>query len=195
VLIQPGAHARKLIDDQIKTDIALLRTRTPIDQLEAACRQQIANLVWHALKTPLAAIGGRLCDVPAKDRLAEVEFLYPEDNETRIDERFITGFMDLLFRKDGKYYLVDWKTNLLPGYGREDLERSMADSDYHRQYRLYLQAIQRWLAKLTKGRLELGGVYYLFVRGLNGRDESTGVYFHRPTQQELELAFVLRQHG
>src|SRR5262249_40297978 len=115
-------------------------------------------------------------------------------------ERFITGFMDLLFRKNDRYYLVDWKTNLLTGYSRKQLERSMADSDYHRQYRLYLQAIARWLRRAAgsgdgKFLQQFGGVYYLYVRGLNGRDESTGVYFHRPTPQELDLAFVLRQHG
>jgi exodeoxyribonuclease V beta subunit len=210
-LFNAGTHARKLIDQEIKLSIALLRTRTPIDQLEQVCRQQIANLVWHALRTPLAEIGVPLCAIPKVDRLPEIEFLYPEHNDSRLEERFITGFMDLLFRKDEKYYLVDWKTNLLPGYSREQIERSMNESDYHRQYRLYLQAIARWLRRARQSPPsplrergaggegeaflnQFGGVYYLYLRGLNGRDETTGVYFHRPTQQELDLDFVLK-HG
>ena len=36
-----------------------------------------------------------------------------------------------------------------------------------------------------------GGVYYLFVRGLNGQDESTGVFFRRPTATDIDLAQAL----
>ena len=156
----------------------------------------MASLVWHALRTPLGEPGVPLCEIPPHDRRAEIEFLYPEHNDARLEERFITGFMDLLFRRDGRYYLLDWKTNLLPGYAREHLERSMIDADYRRQYRLYVQALKRWLERaLGPDRPFLdrfGGVYYLFVRGMNGRDETTGVYFHRPTQQELDLEYVLK---
>jgi exodeoxyribonuclease V beta subunit len=195
-LFKVGTHARQLLDREIKANIALLRTRTPIDQLEQACRQQIASLVWHALHTPLAEIGGTLGGIPARDRLHEIEFLYPERDEARMEERFITGFMDLLLRAHNKYYLVDWKTNLLPGYSQSQLERSMTESDYHRQYRLYLQAVKRWLVRAHGPKFsfaeQFGGVYYLYVRGLNARDESAGVYFHRPTEQDLDLDFVLK---
>jgi len=76
----------------------------------------------------------------------------------------------------------------------------MTEANYLRQYRLYLQAIKRWLnpslARRANDRLpfldRFGGVYYLYVRGMNGRDETTGVYFHRATQQELDLDFVLK---
>jgi exodeoxyribonuclease V beta subunit len=104
--------------------------------------------------------------------------------------------MDLLIRRNGKYYLVDWKTNLLPSYNPEQLERSMADSEYHRQYGLYLHAVKRWLDRNTKGKASFGerfgGVFYLYLRGMNGRDDSAGVYFHRLTPQELELDHVLQ---
>jgi exodeoxyribonuclease V beta subunit len=173
-----------------------LRTRTPLAQLEEACLRQIAQLIWLALKTPLSALGVPLCEIPKKDRLAEIEFLYPENNEAGLSERFITGFMDLLFRKDEKYYLLDWKTNLLPAYTREQIEHSMADSDYRRQYQLYLQAAARWLARVHGPTFpflkRFAGVFYLYVRGLNGRDDSSGVYFHRPTVQDLNLEAVLR---
>jgi exodeoxyribonuclease V beta subunit len=194
-LCRPGTHARKRIDDEIRRNLALLRTRTPIDQLEEACRRQIAHLVWHALHTPLSALGVPLCQIDEKDRLAEVEFLYPE-LEANANDRFVTGFMDLLFRHDKNYYLLDWKTNLLPAYGQEQMERCMADADYHRQYRLYLQAAARWLKRVHGPAFPVlerfAGVFYLFVRGMSGRDDSTGVFFHRPTAQDLDLSAVLR---
>ncbi len=195
-LCQPGTHARKRIDDEIKKSIALLRTRAPIGQLEEACRGQIAQLVWLALKTPLAALGGPLWQIQKNDRLAEIEFLYPENSDAGLSERFITGFMDLLVRKDNQYYLLDWKTNLLPAYTREQIERSMADADYRRQYQLYLQAAARWLKRVHGAKIpfleRFAGVFYLYLRGLNGRDDSSGVYFHRPTPADLDLQSVLR---
>ncbi|MBI1832949.1 MAG: UvrD-helicase domain-containing protein [Planctomycetes bacterium] len=194
-LLRAGEHARKRIDEEIKKGLPMLRSRVPIDQLADACRQQVAALVWHALRTPLGAIGGPLCDIPSEDRLAEVEFLYPEIVDAPADERFITGFMDLLFRKNGQYYLLDWKTNLLPDYSIEQIQHSMAESDYHRQYRLYLQAIRRWLQRVPGPgdafRASFGGVFYLYIRGMNGRDDSAGVFFHRPTQHDLDLAAAL----
>src|SRR5205085_11710913 len=123
----------------------------------------------------------------------ELEFQFPESPGERSwrEEGFVTGFMDLVFRRAGRYFLVDFKTNLLPGYTPEHLARCMDEADYHRQYRLYLHALERWLARVHgKGFAFLkhfGGVYYLFVRGLNGQDESGGVFYHRPTKDDLEL--------
>jgi exodeoxyribonuclease V beta subunit len=102
--------------------------------------------------------------------------------------------MDLLFRREGRYYLLDWKSNDLHGdYSPAALARCMDDSDYHRQYRLYTVALQRWLEKRIAGfdfTRDFGGVFYLFVRGMNGRDQS-GVYFRRPTLAELALSSIL----
>ena len=39
---------------------------------------------------------------------------------------------------------------------------------------------------------KFGGVYYLYVRGMNGRDETTGVYFRHPTKQDLDLDLILK---
>ncbi|MSQ94086.1 MAG: hypothetical protein EXR98_05965 [Gemmataceae bacterium] len=200
-LCRAGTHARKLLDQALKANLAKLRSRVPIDQLEDACRQQIATLVWQALRTPLQQLGGPLCEIPKEDRRHEVDFLFPErpgaapPADTRWEEGFVTGFMDLLFRKNDQYYLLDWKTNLLPAYTAEQIERSMADSDYHRQYRLYLHAARRWLERVHGPKFSFldrfGGVYYLYVRGLNGRDDTIGVYFHRPNAKELELSELL----
>ncbi len=200
-LLRPESAARRLLVREIRANVGNLRTRTPAEQLEELCLKQVTPLVWHALRTPLGEIGGRLCDLPKEDRLHEVEFYYPEfpdgpvPTEVRREEGFLVGVMDLVFRKDGRYFLLDWKTNLLPGYTPEHVERAMAESDYHRQYQLYLQALSRWLRRAHGERFnfsrQFGGVYYIFVRGLNGRDESTGVFFHRPSRQDLDLTYVL----
>jgi hypothetical protein len=53
----------------------------------------------------------------------------------------------------------------------------MTESDYHRQYELYLRALDRWLKRLPGKPPAIGGVYYLFVRGMNGIDDTHGVFF------------------
>ena len=118
-LCRPGSHARQCLDRMIQPNLGQLHTRTPIDKLEEAARRQIAQLIWNALKTPLVALGGPLFEVPKANRLHEVEFLFPEQTAPgvgmrRAEEGFVTGFMDLLFRKDGRYFLLDWKTNSCP---------------------------------------------------------------------------------
>jgi exodeoxyribonuclease V beta subunit len=200
-LLREGTPARALIDAEISANIAGLRTRVPREALEQSCRELVALLIHQSLHTPLAEAGGPLWRIPATDRLHELEFHFPEKPgdpvpaDVRWEDGFVMGYMDLVFRHQGRCFLVDWKTNLLPGYAPDQVARCMAEADYHRQYQLYLQALSRWLAK-SAGRgfdfkKQFGGVYYLFVRGLNGRDESSGVFFHRPTAEDLDLAAVM----
>ncbi|MCI0376377.1 MAG: UvrD-helicase domain-containing protein [Gemmataceae bacterium] len=188
-LLAEAAPAQAVIDKVLQKHLTKLRSRTPPDALRAACRQQVASLAWHGLHTPLGPMGGPLWQVPAADRLHELEFLFPENEPAARPSSksggasFFTGYMDLVCRRAGKYFLLDWKTNLLDAYDPAALAEEMAQSDYHLQYRLYLQALGRWLKRVHGPRLDLahaiGGVYYLFLRGMNGRDECTGVFFHR----------------
>jgi exodeoxyribonuclease V beta subunit len=155
---------------------------------------QVARVVRNALHTPLNAVGARLYEIPKRDRLHELEFCFPEWVPAA-PEGFLMGFMDLVFRKADTYYLLDWKTNDLHGdYSPEALKRCMEESDYERQYRLYTVGLCRWLEKRLPGfdfDKHLGGVYYLFVRGMNGKDESAGVFFRKPTRRELDLSRII----
>jgi exodeoxyribonuclease V beta subunit len=195
-LLLDSAPARRLIDQEVRANIANLRGKGR-DELEPIARAQIAQLVWTALHTPLAEAGVPLVQVPRADRIHELEFQLPErPGESRREEAFVMGYMDLVFRRGGRYFLVDFKTNLLAGYSPEHLARCMDDADYHRQYRIYLHALYRWLTRVHGPAVpcleRLGGVYYLFVRGLTGRDESAGVFFHRPTAEDIDLVRALQ---
>ena len=161
---------------------------------------QVAKVVWNALRTPLEPLGSPLCELPPEDRLHELEFHFPEIQPGEVGspahtEGFLMGFMDLVFRKSGRYYLLDWKTNDLHGdYSPTALAACMAESDYERQYRLYLVALCRWLMKRIANfdfTRHIGGVYYLFMRGMNGKDQS-GVFYREPRSQELDLRGILQ---
>ncbi|NUF49950.1 exodeoxyribonuclease V subunit beta [Gilliamella sp. ESL0250] len=101
----------------------------------------------------------------------------------------LRGFIDLVFKFEGKYYVVDYKSNWLgecvDSYNQEALEKVMCEHRYDLQYQLYCLALHRFL----KGRLtnyqyqtHFGGVYYLFLRGM----PEHGIFYHLPEQAFIE---------
>ncbi|MGH7142815.1 MAG: UvrD-helicase domain-containing protein [Planctomycetota bacterium] len=146
----------------------------------------IARLLWNALHTPLPLPGGgfRLADLPPADRIHELEFQYPAPGAPAGSETFLHGFVDLVFRRPGPtgpvYFLLDWKTNRLDGgYAPDALARSMTEENYLLQQRIYTWAVATWLqTRIPDFNFDrhFGGAFYLYLRGLNGRDADAGVF-------------------
>jgi exodeoxyribonuclease V beta subunit len=99
------------------------------------------------------------------------------------------GYVDLLFRAGEpgreKYYLLDWKTNHLgwdiEEYGEAGLLASVSRDYYFLQYHLYTVALDRWLSlRLGEGYdygTHFGGVFYLYVRGMDpARGSGFGIH-------------------
>jgi len=126
----------------------------------------IAEMIFHAVKTPL--ING-LCleSVDPNCCQYEAEFLFKIPSES-----YVKGFIDLMFFYDGKYYLLDWKSNWLgvkcEDYHKEKLKQAMNKYDYFLQAKIYTDALRRYLTITEKEPFEMlfGGVFYLFLRGL-----------------------------
>src|SRR5690606_21939429 len=94
-------------------------------------------------------------------------------------EGLMTGLIDLTYLFDGRWYVLDWKSNRLPGYGPAQLEEAMAHSEYHLQALIYTIALHRWLRfRLGEGydyARDFGGARYVFCRGLGGsREDAKG---------------------
>ncbi len=82
---------------------------------------------------------------------------------------YLTGFIDLICEYDGRYYVMDYKTNGLPDYEQETLTHAMREHNYGLQYWIYTVVLHRYLqARLPDYDYEthFGGVRYLFVRGM-----------------------------
>lgn len=104
---------------------------------------------------------------------------------------FLSGSIDLAFKnpRDGRYYVLDWKSNHLgrqsADYDVAAMRAAMDHHHYHLQYHLYVVAFARYLRqRLTDfdPAKHLGGAYYLFVRGMAPtHPPRTGVYFDRPS--------------
>ncbi len=108
---------------------------------------------------------------------------------------FLTGSIDAVLRVPDpeRYVVVDYKTNrlgvgtpVLGHYTPESMAEAMMASHYPLQALLYAVALHRFLTARLEGyepRTHLGGVLYLFVRGLGGPgdDALTGVFEWEPT--------------
>ena len=107
---------------------------------------------------------------------------------------FMKGFIDLVFRFDGRFYLVDWKSNFLGAriedYALPALRAAMDENFYSLQYHLYALALHQYL----KGRLPdyayekyFGGVFYIFLRGVDPESgPGFGVYRDLPGKSLIE---------
>lgn len=99
----------------------------------------------------------------------------------------LRGFIDLVCRMDGKYYLLDYKSNFLgegyQAYSPEILREVVAYHRYDLQYLIYTLALHRYLKQRDPHydyQRDFGGVYYLFLRGMDGESSQNGVYFDKP---------------
>lgn len=180
---------------------ALLASGYSAADLEAGV-EALLPLVGHTLTVALPE-GLRLADLPADARRPEIEFQFALA-PTRTDdllallhrhgllrgrqgfgarrrlEGLMTGLIDLTYLHDGRWYLLDYKSNRLPGYGPAQLDAAMAHSEYELQALIYTLALHRWL-RFRLGDAydyarDFGGARYLFCRGLDAaRPDSPGI--------------------
>ena len=102
---------------------------------------------------------------------------------------YIKGFIDLIFEWQGKFYILDYKSNHLgdspENYNQDAMTAVMADHHYTLQYLLYSVALHRYLSQRLPGyrySTHFGGIYYLFVRGIDSTGKGNGIYFNRPDE-------------
>ncbi|NBA96546.1 exodeoxyribonuclease V subunit beta [Pseudomonas sp. R5(2019)] len=110
------------------------------------------------------------------------------------------GFIDLAFEHNGRYYVLDYKSNWLgpdeSAYSELAMESVILDSRYDLQYVLYLLALHRQLKARLPGYdydQHVGGAVFVFMRGI--RAASHGVYFARPSRELIEQLDLLFSGG
>ena len=99
---------------------------------------------------------------------------------------FMKGFIDLVFCHEGRFYILDWKTNKL-GEKLEDytpplLREAIEDHLFNLQYYIYTVALHKYLKLRMPGIYDFdqhfGGVYYFFLRGIHADPQvDTGVLY------------------
>ncbi|TVR27613.1 MAG: hypothetical protein EA390_13615, partial [Balneolaceae bacterium] len=154
--------------------------------------------------------GLRLNEVKREEQLREMEFHFPvgkpdlqkllaviRDEEVfpvlaEKSQHYLTGFIDLIVRQNGKYYILDYKSNHLGDtpehYSEEKLREEVEAARYDLQYHLYTVALVRFLRQRLPGfsyKEHFGGVMYLFVRGMTAGSDN-GIWFHKPGKDIIE---------
>ncbi len=184
---------------------------------EGSWSAMLHSMLHHVLATPLAQ-GLTLNTVPMTDRLIEWEFSLPAVRlEAGVWTRLLTqygystpqlrfatlegylrGFVDLIVRHEGRYYVIDWKSNVLgdeaQDYAPAALDAAMAQNGYHLQHLLYTVALHRWLRNRLPGYdydRHMGGTRYLFIRAVRPEWPDAGVYADRPPRDLIEAMSAL----
>lgn len=189
--------------------------------LDETFTEPLQNWLQQISHTPLSnEIGIALADLANKDCIKEMPFylairehfdveafnralkahhhLPSEPLQFEQIQGMVRGSIDLVFRHNGKYYLVDYKSNFLgstlSSYNQEALKKEMLHSHYDWQYLIYTLALHRYLQSIVPHydySRDFGGVFYLFLRGMDGEPQS-GVFYDRPSVElitELDGVF------
>jgi len=169
------------------------------------------QLISHVMNAAFAGDGEEfaLSSVTGEHKLTELEFCFSMNkanrktiNELLGDEAelvgeadiegLMMGFIDLVFKHKGKYYILDWKSNYLGNstgnYNKDCMNEAIKSSNYDLQYMIYTLAVKRWL----ETRIEdfsydqhFGGVIYVFLRGVR-EGQKTGIYTTKPSKEIIE---------
>jgi exodeoxyribonuclease V beta subunit len=142
----------------------------PLGNLNASALEQSVNLLDPKLKKPALTF-------------ADVEGM-------------LRGFIDLVFVHQGRYWLVDYKSNWLgrtpSDYNAAAMDHAVAEHRYDIQAALYSVALHRYLQHSLpdyQPEKHFGGVAYLFLRGMdgdrNGNSAGQGVWLRKPDAATL----------
>lgn len=194
-----------------------IQTHLQASSFEMLWQDILVETVTHTLKTRLFA-DCRLMDLEARQKRIELEFVYNLGRSSIQDfeqcarqydalsarapqlepeqlHGLLRGFIDLVFEWQGRYYILDYKSNYLgesaQDYDTPQLEAAMLAHRYDIQYQLYALALHRLLAWRLRDYCpskHFGGVIYLFLRGQTA--PSRGVFF---TQIQPEFLTALDQ--
>ena len=112
---------------------------------------------------------------------------------------FMKGFVDLVFKFKGKWYIVDYKSNYLgdtySDYALAAMTDAMIEHHYFLQYHIYVTAVHRYLGLKLKNynyNTHFGGVLYLFVRGMHpDYGTASGVFQDRPDHELIKKLSAL----
>jgi exodeoxyribonuclease V beta subunit len=204
-LAGPGAAwpgQRQLLSTQLAAQAIQPHEVSPEEMLE-----RIGRLIDRARQADIGD-GLRLIDVQPEQRIVEFEFQFPvrqvslarlrqlclDHGEARVVPAsldattlngMLTGFADLIIEWDGRFHVLDYKTNWLGAHLRDyqgaSLAAAMNEHHYPLQALLYTVALHRYLRQRMDGYVaerQLGESRYLFIRAL-GLEPGLGVWRHR----------------
>jgi len=180
----------------------LFERRALANGIDAEHLGEAARLVRESLLAPLVlADGAELVGGLASlsHRVAEMPFLLPIPERTHptigatpplptdpplvIDRGFIRGIIDLVAEHEGRFHVVDYKSDRLPSYDNDIISKHV-EANYMVQARLYAIGALRALGihDALDYEARFGGLLYAFLRGM---PDGGGVFTLRPEWAEV----------
>lgn len=186
----PDASASSRIDDVLGMVAAVTQARIPGTSFALSDVPRDATLrEWRfdlsVAQTSVRAVAAALAvhGSPHAQQYAPILRALPDATVAG----YLTGVVDLLFERDGRWWIADWKSNQLgandAAYSPEALGPVMMQAHYTLQYHLYALALHRYLrTRLPEydPALHIGGAVYVFLRGVSDGSEN-GWFVDVPT--------------
>ncbi|MEK7393824.1 MAG: PD-(D/E)XK nuclease family protein, partial [Fibrobacterota bacterium] len=178
--------------------IAFVARTLSLHGLDGTLAPRVAQLLVSVLRAPLTLPTGRvvrLCEIESGDRRPETEFHWafgpdgkPADPQGPV-KGWMVGYIDLLFRIDKIWYVLDWKTTSLSGWDAAALTDSVMEHAYDLQAKLYGRTVA---SALPPGET-FGGAIVLYLRAFaDAATSGSGAWVARPSEDGDEIARRLR---
>ena len=211
--------------EAVQTRVAAALREFGYDSENEALKRQLIDGVSRTLQISLPGMGISLAELSQNRMVPEMEFFLDapasldigritgilsasasdqaraliEPAGVALDKKgILNGIIDLVFEHDGKYYIVDWKTNWLGGsdadYTPDRVRTAMGHAGYVLQSYLYAAALLQMLRQRGMDHGSFGGVYYFFLRGLK-RGTRNGIWFDAPPRDCLDNLLSLFRKG
>ena len=216
----PGQFLHDQLEWIANEGFCIVSERNFIERLGKRCARagwdhhlnDIAEWLVHIVNARLIPVGASLLDIehlipemefwfptrsaPVKelDALCRRHFLNDALRQTLSEKTLhglLMGFADLVFEHEGKYWVLDYKSNSVAtddnGYHDAALASAMASHRYDVQGAIYMLALHR----LLRSRLgddydpdqHMGGAVFFFLRGIS--NEATHGCYHLPATRSF----------
>lgn len=224
-LFAPAEQGGQADSEAVQNRVAAVLREFGYDSENETLKRQLIDGVCRTLQIPLPEMGIALSELSQDRMVPEMEFFLDApasldigrimdilsasaSNQARtlidradvaLDKKgILNGIIDLVFEHDGKYYIVDWKTNWLGGadadYTPDRVRAAMGHAGYVLQSYLYAAALLQMLRQRGMDYDSFGGVYYFFLRGLK-RGTRNGIWYDVPPRDCLENLLTLFRKG
>jgi len=178
---------------------AVVQTPLPLDELNAApltLSQLNPEQLWPEMEFNFEV---HHVNATQLDRLIQTHVFEGAPRpalQDRTMQGMLTGSMDLVLQHDGRYWVVDYKSNKLTSYDSATLQDAVLHKRYDVQYVLYTLALHRLLKVRLPGydyAQHMGGAVYMFLRGIQA--DGAGVHVCKPPQALIEALDDLFEKG
>lgn len=155
--------------------------------IQEAILQETVKIIWNTLHASIPLQGGkqiRLKDIDDSHTVREMSFhwnsYFSPEMETFLTTQLLKGSIDLVFESDGKYYLADYKSNVI---GKDEDIIAIVENNESTRYDLqrdiysyvFFEYLKQCFGDEKTALDKFGGIYYFFVRAME-EGQGTGIY-------------------